>query len=59
MKTLLSVFAVACIGAAAASLMAALRAKQHATKVQDKEDLQRWEAEGGNPPPLKPVSSYS
>ena len=50
----ISVFALAVIGTAAASIVGAVRAQQRAAKVQDKEDLQRWEAEGGNVP-LKPV----
>ena len=50
----ISVLALAVLGTAAASIVSAVRAHQRAAKVQDKEDLQRWEAEGGNVP-LKPV----
>ena len=50
MKKIIPVFAVACLGAAAASVLSIFRAKQRAAKIQDKEDLQRWEAEGGNVP---------
>ncbi len=56
MSKIIPVFAIACLGAAAASVLAVYRAQQRAAKVLDKEDIQRWEAEGGNVP-LKPSSS--
>lgn len=56
MSKIIPVFAIACLGAAAASVLAVFRARQRAAKIQDKDDIQRWEAEGGNVP-LKPSSS--
>ena len=56
MNKIIPVFAVACLGAAAASVLTIFRAKQRAAKIQDKDDIQRWEAEGGNVP-LRSVPS--